>query len=91
MKLKFYRRIFSILSFLTDKTNGVPILIKYKLIVGSVIVALANTSCQTNRNPYVTCYDISIIEEDTTTIEKELTDSIRMDGDQIEMDENKDL
>ena len=68
MKLKLYKKIFTFLSFLTDKTEGkASILVKYKLILGSIIVVLANTSCHTNRNPYVTCYDISIGSIPTNT------------------------
>lgn len=74
MKLWLYKRLFSILSFLSDKTNGAALPIKYKLIIGTLIIGLTNTAC-TSRNPDINilCYDpiyippIDSIENDSTS------------------------
>lgn len=43
MKKRLYRRLFRIFSYLSDKTNGAPFIVKYKLIIGTLIIGLASS------------------------------------------------
>ena len=99
MKLKLYKIVFNFLSFLTDKTEGkASVLVKYKLILGSIIVALTNTSCNTNQGQNVTCYypinedkdsigeiieSVDIIEEPTCYVVIRFDDNLGIVDDSI--------
>jgi hypothetical protein len=41
MKLKSYNILFRIFSFLSDRTNGAPFFVKYKLLLGTLIIGMA--------------------------------------------------
>lgn len=43
MKLKSYKFLFGIFSFLSDKTNGAPLFVKYKLLLGTLILGIASS------------------------------------------------
>ncbi|NDV67392.1 energy transducer TonB [Dysgonomonas sp. 25] len=45
MKTKTYHTLFRFFPFLSDKTNGAPSMIKYKLMLGMLIIGLSATSC----------------------------------------------
>lgn len=46
MKLKLYKSIFYVFSFLSDKTNGANFFVKYKLLLGTLIIGLGGTTAQ---------------------------------------------
>ncbi|MDU1889497.1 MAG: carboxypeptidase-like regulatory domain-containing protein [Dysgonomonas sp.] len=47
MKIKSYNLLFRIFSYLSDKTNGAPLFVKYKLLLGSLIIGMtATTGCK---------------------------------------------
>ena len=52
MRKKFYHSLFRIFSYLSDKTNGTPFIVKYKLIIGSLIIGLAS-SCNGDKERLV--------------------------------------
>ncbi|MDU1889495.1 MAG: energy transducer TonB [Dysgonomonas sp.] len=55
MKKRSYHILFRIFSYLSDKTNGAPFFVKYKLIIGTLIIGLTATSCF-KKKPEPTCY-----------------------------------
>lgn len=57
MKLKSYNILFSLFSFLADKTNGSPIFVKYKLLLGTLIISIAGTTAHAQRKAEMPCYD----------------------------------
>lgn len=78
MKKRLYHSLFRVFSYLSDKTNGAPFVVKYKLIIGTLIIGLAS-SCnggkektiekkEIDRKPIdtmlVTCYD-AVISDDS--------------------------
>lgn len=57
MKIKSYRFLFRIFSFLSDKTNGASLFVKYKLVLGALLVGLTTVSCGDDEDePEMTCY-----------------------------------
>ncbi|MDR1091284.1 MAG: hypothetical protein LBL79_09430 [Prevotella sp.] len=59
MKVKSYHVLYRIFSFLSDKSNGASIFVKYKLILGALLVGLTTVSCEKDKEepePEVTCY-----------------------------------
>ncbi|NDV95197.1 hypothetical protein D0T84_09720 [Dysgonomonas sp. 521] len=65
MKVKSYRFLYRIFSFLSDKTNGASLFVKYKLILGALLVGMAVVSCGTDEDePEVTCYLVYNPEEE---------------------------
>lgn len=62
MKLRFYRFLFRLFSFLSDNTNGFRLFSKYKIVLGTIILGTTITACNSKRE--VTCYDISPVTED---------------------------
>lgn len=56
MKVKSYRFLFRIFSYLSDKTNGAPLFVKYKLLLGTIIIGLTGVtgeSCKRVKTSYV--------------------------------------
>ena len=49
MILKSYNILFNILSYLANKTNGAPLFVKYKLLLGTLILGLVNTTAQVQK------------------------------------------
>lgn len=72
MKIKSYRILFHFFSFLSDKTNGTPFFVKYKLLLGTIIIGLTTSSCNKSKNT-VTCYEISLPENDSLSISNQDT------------------
>lgn len=75
MKIKSYRILFNILSYLSDKTNGASIFVKYKLMLGTLLIGLTAVSCKKPK-PQVTCYDMSAPTIDTISEEQQEVDSV---------------
>lgn len=84
MRKKFYHGLFRIFSYLSDKTNGAPFLVRYKLILGTLIISLAS-SCSGDkaklvgkktieREPIdtmqITCYE-AVAPDDTIFVDVE--------------------
>ena len=49
MKLKSYNILFRLFSFLSDKTNGAPIFVKYKILLGTLLLGVVSTSLQAQK------------------------------------------
>lgn len=87
MKIKSYRFLFRIVSYLADKTNGAGLFVKYKLLLGTLIIGVAGAACG-KKKPQVSCYDISAIEPDSVNINRNDTlDSAKLKSDTV----NKEL
>lgn len=68
MKIRLYNDLFRILSYLSDKTNGAPFSVKYKLLLGSFIVGLTGVTGESCRG-VKTCYAAILKSiEDSTQI-----------------------
>ncbi len=64
MKLRSYTLLFRLFSFLSDKTNGASFFVKYKILLGTLIMGLISTSaCKSKKE--VMCY-IQIEEKPNT-------------------------
>lgn len=72
MKIKIYKYLFRLVSYLTDRTNGMPLFVKYKIALGTILIGITSTSC----NSKTSQTRIIIDETDTISI---LTDSIDVD------------
>lgn len=55
MKLRSYTLLFSILSFLSDKTNGASFFVKYKLLLGTLILGITSVSGYKSKKE-IMCY-----------------------------------
>lgn len=73
MKLKSYTLLFKLFSFLSDKTNGASLFVKYKLLLGTLIVGLVSSSAYKPKKE-VMCY--VQIEEKPLTEQTTCYDSI---------------
>ena len=63
MKKKFFKKLYQIFAFLSDKTNGWKIFVNPKLFFGALIIGVATvstTSCRTCHAPKSTCYDVDV-------------------------------
>ncbi|NDV67393.1 energy transducer TonB [Dysgonomonas sp. 25] len=67
MKMQSYKILFRLFSFLSDKTNGSSLFVKYKLMLGTLIIGLSATSCHKSR-AIVTCYEIEPVNVDTIEV-----------------------
>ncbi len=58
MKVKFYHTFFHLFSYLSDKTSGASIFVKYKLVLGSLLIGLTTISCDKDKEdePEISCY-----------------------------------
>ncbi|NDV67391.1 energy transducer TonB [Dysgonomonas sp. 25] len=73
MKIKTCHILFRFFSFLSDKTNGAPFVVKYKLMLGTLILGLSATSCHKPK-AVATCNEeepakantIKVLSNDTT-------------------------
>lgn len=61
MKITSYKILFRFLSYLSDKTNGAPLFVKYKLLLGTLIMGLVGTSGCKSKKHDVLCY-IGVVE-----------------------------
>ena len=84
MKIKSYHILFRIFSYLSDKTNGAPLFVKYKLLLGTLILgvttSLANSGSKAKiaddtimpnkpEEGIVTCYDTTAVTISSEKIE----------------------
>ncbi|MBK5721434.1 energy transducer TonB [Dysgonomonas sp. Marseille-P4677] len=53
MKLTLYKSLFHVFSFLSDKTNGVSFFVKYKLLLGTLIIGLSGTSAKAQKKEFL--------------------------------------
>lgn len=66
MKIKSYNLLFRFFSFLADRTNGASFFVKYKLLLGTLIIGLTGTSCSSKSK--VTCYEPTTPEDDSLQV-----------------------
>lgn len=72
MKLQSYHILFRFFSFLSDKTNGFSLFVKYKVMLGTLIMSLTAASCANKNNTaapdtdkkdsvdeQITCYEVA--------------------------------
>lgn len=72
MKLRWYKLLFRLFSFLSNKTEGASFFVRYKLLLGTIIIGLTGTSCASRQVQHPTCYDMSYVpENDSLTIPKD--------------------
>lgn len=50
MKIKSYHILFRLFSYLSDKTNGISLFVKYKLLLGTLVIGVTNSSASTISN-----------------------------------------
>lgn len=67
MKLKSYKLLFRFFSYLSDKTNGAPLFVKYKLLLGTLIISFMGVSCS-SRSQQVSCYDMTLVPDDSVNV-----------------------
>ncbi|MDR1092041.1 MAG: hypothetical protein LBL79_13275 [Prevotella sp.] len=79
MKKKLYYFLFRIFSYLSDRTNGVSFIVKYKLIIGTLIVGMSACNAASGEGPKgkeavepepvdtmnIVCYDPVVLPDDT--------------------------
>lgn len=73
MKIKSYRILFSFFSFLSDKTNGAPLFVKYKLLLGTLLIGLTGISCNRQKE-VVTCYDMNFVPDTSSVVKPSIPD-----------------
>ncbi|MFV0536906.1 MAG: hypothetical protein ACK5M3_05965 [Dysgonomonas sp.] len=66
MKKRLYHSLFRVFSYLSDKTNGAPFVVKYKLIFGTLLIGLIGTSVSCVKKNQPNCYEA--LPVDTTQI-----------------------
>jgi len=66
MKINSYRFLFRLVSYLADKTNGASIIVKYKLLLGTLIIGLTSASCG-RQNPQQPTYNEPVSPEPDIT------------------------
>jgi hypothetical protein len=70
------QKLFRLFSFLADKSGGLSIFVKPKLVIGSLVIGLSVSSCQVKEQPkqdnkdkdiseMPTCYDTTFVPQDT--------------------------
>lgn len=64
MKIKSYNFLYRIFSFMSDKTNGASFFVKYKLILGALLIGLSTVSCGDGEDEpeIIMCYDTTSVE-----------------------------
>lgn len=72
MKIKSYRTLYHIFSFLSDKTNGASLFVKYKLALGIILVGFTTVSCSKDEeeDPPLMCYDATTIPQEARANDK---------------------
>jgi hypothetical protein len=67
MKVKSYHALYRVFSFLSDKSNGASLFVKYKLALGIILVGLTTVSCSKDEEePPLMCYDPVSIPQETS-------------------------
>jgi hypothetical protein len=59
----FCRLLYRIFSFLSDKTNGKPLFVKYKMLLGVLLIPTIVACDSKSKDDKVMCYDISTAGE----------------------------
>lgn len=82
MKAKFYHTFYYLFSYLSDKTNGASIFVKYKLALGIILVGLTTVSCSKDEEeePPLMCYDPVIIPQESAVDNMTKTQTIDIEG-----------
>lgn len=76
MKIRSYKFLFRIFSFLSDKTNGASLFVKYKLVLGALLVSLTTVSCDRDDDKeIIMCYDMPTIENENDDTNKSNTNT----------------
>ena len=63
MKYRSIKTLYRIFSFLSDKTNGFKPFVKYKLLLGTLLIGISATACK-NKPSEPTCYELAAIPDD---------------------------
>lgn len=86
MKAKFYHTFYHLFSYLSDKTNGASIFVKYKLALGIVLVGLTTVSCSKDEEeePPLMCYDPVTIPQESAVNNITKTQTIDIEGELVE-------
>jgi len=66
MKLKSYNILFRLFSFLSDKTNGAPFFVKYKLLLGTLLIGMAGGT-STKASEEKIAYDTISVQQEVST------------------------
>ena len=56
MKYRSIKTLYRIFSFLSDKTNGFKPFVKYKLLLGTLLIGISATACKNKTVPEDVCY-----------------------------------
>ena len=86
MRLHSYKLLFRIFSFLSDKTNGATVFVKYKLLLGTLIMGLVGTSACKSKKEVTSYNDPLIVPREGPTcyiavrVNPEAPDSINISG-----------
>ena len=74
IKFSLFSSLFQFFSFLSDKNKGNVFFVKYKVLLGSLILGLSTTGCATRDEvpekeepPVVTCYMIYLPDSTSTS------------------------
>ena len=57
MKKSFIKILYRLFAFLSDCTNGYKLFVKYKLILGTLLIGLTTTSCGNSPFRQTSCYE----------------------------------
>lgn len=80
MKLKSYHILYRFFSYLSDRTNGASFFVKYKLLIGTLLIGLTTASC--NRKAQVSCYEVADSLDDTIQVDdKQPADTLKPKAD----------
>jgi len=87
MKLKSYNILFRIFSFLSDKTDGAPLFVKYKLLLGTLIIGMATSAKAqekvneqdtiSSQQVSIRCYKATIPPKENTLDEIEISGNVK--------------
>ena len=69
MKYKSIKTLYSLFSFLSDKTNGFKPFVKYKLLLGTLLIGISTTACK--NKTVITCYETSAPDDAETILIQE--------------------
>jgi len=57
IKLSLFNSLFRFFSFLSDKSKGNAFFVKYKVLLGSLVLGLSVSGCTKDEPPEIICYD----------------------------------
>ena len=80
IKFSLFSSLYRFFSFLSDKSKGNVFFVKYKVLLGSLIIGLSATGCATrNETPEIMCYDPAV-PNDTTISASAPDENIKIDS-----------